>query len=679
MSARRTGTRMGAMLLALAVPSLASAAGLLDVPFVSQSERLCGGAAAAMVLRYWGARGVRAEDFAGLVDDDAGGIRQSALTGELRTRGLQLIPLETSDTDGLARQIARGRPVVAMIEDRPGRYHYVVIVGSTAERVIYHDPARAPLRTIARTAFDRAWSGTGRWAIVPVPCASCRVSGAERVPSAGSVPGAQALPGAQSPSDSACASLVTEGVRLARAGDRTAAAQTLEAAVALCPASADANLELAGVRFLDQKWNEAGTLAARAVELAPESDHGWRVLASSRFVEADTSGALEAWNRLDEPRLDLVRVAGLENTSHRVVENLVDVEAGTVLTPASLARARRRIAALPSASASRVSYTPAANGLADVDVAIVERPLRPSRLAVLRQAARAAVEREIAASVTGLTPGGERFNAAWRFWDNRPAVTLSAEAPSLFGVTGLWTIEAGWSRQPYALGDSTMVVDERRHAGIRFADWLTGATRVEAGTGVDRWSGRTASAFVDGAVEQRLFDDAVAARVEGSLWPAAAGFGAGRVLIASRTRRTESFLLRARAGFEAATTRAPFDLWPGAGAGHARSPRLRAHPLLEDGVITGDVFGQRLAHASVEVSRTLLSRMLMRLDGVMFMDCARAWRSLSGDERLHVDAGFGVRLRGPADGGAIAVDVARGLRDGRAALTIGWEQSWPSW
>jgi hypothetical protein len=72
---------MAAMLIAAAVPSLASAAGLLDVPFVSQSERLCGGAAAAMVLRYWGERGVTAEDFAGLVDNDAGGIRQSALTG----------------------------------------------------------------------------------------------------------------------------------------------------------------------------------------------------------------------------------------------------------------------------------------------------------------------------------------------------------------------------------------------------------------------------------------------------------------------------------------------------------------------------------------------------------------------------------------------------------------------
>jgi hypothetical protein len=662
------GTRWIAMLIAMAVSSPASAAGLLDVPFVSQSERLCGGAAAAMVLRYWGARGVRAEDFASLVDDEAGGIRQSALIGAFRARGWNLLSLETSDGDGIARQIARARPVVAMIEDRPGRYHYVVVVGWADDRVIYHDPARAPLRTMARDAFDRVWAAAGRWAIAPVPCASCLV------------PGAGPALIVEPASDSACAALVAEGVRLAREGDRAAAARALEASVTLCPASADAHLELAGVRFLDGQWKEAETLAARAAELAPESGHAWRVLASSRFVEGDGAGALDAWNRLDEPRLDLVRVSGLDRTSQRVVEDLIDVDAGAVLTPASLARARRRVAALPAVSASRVGYTPAADGLAVVEVAVAERPLRPSRFTIIRRAAQAAVERELFADVSGLTPGGERLSAAWRFWENRPAVTLRADTPSLVGVTGLWTIEGGWSRQPYALDDSTIVIDERRHAGIRYADWLTAATRVEAHIGLDRWSGRPASAFVGGALDQRLFGDAVAARLEGSAWPSSAGtFGAGTLSVAWRAGRADAFSLRARGGFDAASARAPLDLWPGAGGGHARAPRLRAHPLLDDGVIAGGVFGQRLAHAGVDAGRTLLARRLLRLDAVAFVDAARAWRSLSGDRRLHIDAGFGVRLRGPSDAGAIAVDVARGLRDGRAALTIGWEQAWPGW
>ena len=41
---------------------------LLDVPFVAQTEALCGGASVAMVQRYWGAREVSAADFASLVD-----------------------------------------------------------------------------------------------------------------------------------------------------------------------------------------------------------------------------------------------------------------------------------------------------------------------------------------------------------------------------------------------------------------------------------------------------------------------------------------------------------------------------------------------------------------------------------------------------------------------------------
>ncbi len=45
---------------------------LLDVPYLPQSEALCGGAAVAMVMRYWGAANVYAETFAGLVDPGAG-------------------------------------------------------------------------------------------------------------------------------------------------------------------------------------------------------------------------------------------------------------------------------------------------------------------------------------------------------------------------------------------------------------------------------------------------------------------------------------------------------------------------------------------------------------------------------------------------------------------------------
>jgi hypothetical protein len=660
--------RVLAMAIAIGAPVQASASALLDVPFVSQSEQLCGGAAAAMVLRYWGERGVRAEDFASLVDDEAGGIRQSELGAALRGRGWTVLPLDPPGREGFTRPLTLGRPVLALVEDAPGRYHYVVIVGSTGDRVVYHDPARAPFRTLDREAFDRAWAATGRWGIVVVP---------SEPPSSDPEPVASTLwPVASGP----CAGLVERGVSLARDGNRTEAAGALEAAVALCPESADAHLELAGLRFLERGWEEAGALAARAVELAPESAHAWRVLASSRFIGGDADGALDAWNRVEEPRLDLVRVSGLARTRHRVVEEMIKVDAGTALTPASLARARRRIAEMPALSGSRVSYAPVGGGLAEVDVAVVERPLGPSAFSLAAGVARAAIEREVVADISNATGSGERFSVGWRFWENRPAVGIRAEAPSLFGVTGLWTIEGSWSRQPYALGDAAVLVEERRHAAVRFADWLTGGTRVEFGLGGDRWSGRSASAFVGGAVEQRLGNDRVALRAGGSLWPSTGGaFGAGSIAGAWRADGARHVSVHARGGFDAASAHAPLDLWPGAGGGHVRTPRLRAHPLLDDGVVSGGVFGQRLAHASVEARRPLLTRPLIRFEAVAFGDAARAWHSLTGDRRLHIDAGGGLRLRGPADAGAIAIDVARGLRDGRMALTIGWEQAWPGW
>ena len=100
---------------------------LLDVPYISQTEALCGGAAAAMVLRYWGERGLSADSFAHLVDRSAAGIPTRALAAEIASRGWNATPL--SGDERLARnELSRGRPVLALIEDRPGTFHYIVIV-----------------------------------------------------------------------------------------------------------------------------------------------------------------------------------------------------------------------------------------------------------------------------------------------------------------------------------------------------------------------------------------------------------------------------------------------------------------------------------------------------------------------------------------------------------------------
>ena len=58
----------------VAALSLAAPVPAIDVPFLPQTEALCGGAAAAMVFRYWGDAHADVQEFAPLVDRRAGGI-----------------------------------------------------------------------------------------------------------------------------------------------------------------------------------------------------------------------------------------------------------------------------------------------------------------------------------------------------------------------------------------------------------------------------------------------------------------------------------------------------------------------------------------------------------------------------------------------------------------------------
>src|SRR5664279_2564523 len=107
---------------------------VLQVPYVAQSELLCGGAAVAMVERWWGRRGVYAEEFAQLVRPASGGIRTTDLVLATRARGWQTQAVR--GTPALVQQMLRDSvPVVALIQVAAARYHYVVIVGWGAEQV----------------------------------------------------------------------------------------------------------------------------------------------------------------------------------------------------------------------------------------------------------------------------------------------------------------------------------------------------------------------------------------------------------------------------------------------------------------------------------------------------------------------------------------------------------------
>jgi predicted double-glycine peptidase len=666
--------------------SSAPKARLLEVPFVPQSEALCGGAAAAMVFRYWKTAPAHAEDFASLVDDSAEGIRLRDLARAIQERGWRALLFTGTGID-IRQHLNQGRPIIALIQDRPARYHYVVVVAWARSQIVFHDPARGPFRVIDVDAFDRVWAATNRTALLILPQDDLAED-------------ASANTRARDSGDD-CANTVEHAVQIARSGDLDDAETLLSLAEGACPSSSAALRELAGIRFLQRRWNDAAALAERAVVRDPADMHAWQLLASARFVGGDADGALRAWNSRNEPRVDLAHVEGLDRTHYEVVSDLLNLPAQTVLTASQLERAKRRIGELPSLQMSRVTYVPRASGLATVEVAVVERPLIPrtwpsAAAAVLE----AATTRESRLDVASPTGNGELWAASWRWWAGRPRVSLAVATPQLGGRTGLWRLDGEWQRETYTR--DTLITTERRRAGLTLADWRSGNFRWEIHGALDHWLAASTSAearagsrgrgswkdagkylSAGAAAERRFLRDHLAVRAQGVFWQRIGltdGFGLAGLSSAWRSAREGTSTWMALGGATAVSARAPLDVWPAADTGHVRQALLRAHPLLVDGAIRAASLGRVLTHTTIEFQRDLPSHPLIRIRWAGFVDAAKqALTMRPGAVSGHIDFGVGLRAQLPATPGMLRVDIARGLRDGNIAVSAAWQPSWPAW
>lgn len=695
MSRRRSPVAAAAALLVWATVAAASSSQvaradlsgsvrLLDVPYLTQTEDLCGGAAVAMVLRYWGERDVFAEDFAALVDHSASGIPTDVLTSDVSNRGWQALTSHAGPAlrgAWLREQVDRGRPVIALIQVRPGRYHYVVIVAWTSERVIVHDPARAPFRVLSRVEFERAWTAAGDWALLLLPSDKRPLEQPASPVSPGPTVSSTAGP---------CGDLVQAMVDRARTGDLEGAEIGLVAALGLCPRHAGAWRELAGIRFLQSRWAEAGTLAERAAGLDASDVQGWELLATSRFLNDQPDEALEAWNHISRPLVDLVRVEGARRTRQPVVAALFSLPPRSLLTVENYHLAERRLRELPSAAVTRVHYRPIKGGLVEVEAAVVERPTLPRGVVPLAAAVgRALLQRELRLDVAAPTGSGELWTAEWRWWEARPRLAFALAVPALSMLPGVARVEASWERQSYALppgvdgpGVPTIHRADRRRAALGLADWATSRVRWDVSAALDRWDDNS-HLSLDAALDLRRAGDRVSIGVDLAGWmPIGSGQRLARSGVRAAWRSTRdpgSGAWLVSANVTATSAGAPYDLWPGAGAGHARTPLLRAHPLLDEGVITGDVLGRWLAHGTVEYQHPLFAASAGAIRAAVFADTARAWRLIGGrgSSPLHADAGAGLRVVFPGTVGTMRVDVARGLRDGRVVFSAGWQAPWP--
>ena len=470
--------------------------------------------------------------------------------------------------------------------------------------------------------------------------------------------------------------MVDEGVRLAGAGDVAGARRIFEVAAESCPHAAGPWREMAGLHALGSEWHAAALDARKALARDPADALAARILATALFLDNDADGALEAWNRVGEPVVDLLKVTGLERTRYSVVARAVSLPPQTVLTPQALRAARRKLAEMPAAQTTRVAFTPQQGGRAQVDAAVVERPLLPrSPAALAALGLRALSDREVAVGVASPSGGGEMWRASWRWWERRPRVAFGFDAPTPFG--GVWRLTASGERQSYARGGSTFE-ESRRRFDFTLSDWTRTGLRWEGSLALDRLrearldSGGGAIALA-GAAQQRLAGDRAYVEARAEYWAGDVSTSTLALHAEWRSRQGhDGQIWIARVGGARAASNAPLALWPGAGTGQGRDVLLRAHPLLDNGVIRG-VFGQRLIDGSVEARHWLRpGRKPLRLAPAAFLDAARSFRGVDGrDTPSQFDVGAGLRVAVPGSG-VLRVDVAHGLRDGRNALSIGW-------
>lgn len=86
-----------------------------------------------MVERFWGARGVYAEDFGALVHPHEGGIRGRELAAALEARGY-VATIHQDDPAVLTRTLEAGAPLILLLDADARSLHYVVAVGLDEHR-----------------------------------------------------------------------------------------------------------------------------------------------------------------------------------------------------------------------------------------------------------------------------------------------------------------------------------------------------------------------------------------------------------------------------------------------------------------------------------------------------------------------------------------------------------------
>lgn len=486
------------------------------------------------------------------------------------------------------------------------------------------------------------------------------------------------------PAVSSCDTLVKQGVAEAQGGDQAMAERTLRSAIALCPNDAAAYRELAGLRLVQQRWNESIELAERAARLDPADTHAWEILAATRFAASRKVQALDAWNAIAPVTIASIAVDGLRTTPPALVLGAMALNEGEPLTSSRFVRAARRLDDLPTSTQSVLDYTPLEGNRARVAARLNEQRRIPSGwLGWGMAVGLALVTRDIRADMAGLLSAGDLWQPTFRWPKARRRAGLGVAFPTPGHNRGILRVGAHWERQTYRDRVSDLDVQEVRHrAGVGYSDWVTSALRIELGTAFDRINGADYVA-AGGGLTTRWRHDLLVTHLRVEHWfPAdatATHVTSAEAILDWRSSTAQTGPhWTARIGGMGVSEGAPLALWPGAGSILNRTALLRGRELIYGNVISGDVFGRYLSYGTLERRHPLFTIPFARVALAGFADTAKAWERLEplGDSRLHVDVGTGLRITRPGDRTEARVDIGVGLRDGAIRLSAGYVAAW---
>ncbi len=660
----------------LLVPARSSAAAqlparsdTLHVPYLAQTWLLCGGAAIAMVERWWGRRGVFAEDFATLVHPELGGIRTTDLAAATRARGWNVEPFAGSATR-VQSALRDSMPVVALIQVSPTRYHYVVIVSWHDGMVVFHDPAVGPYRSLDSAAFSAQWDGADRWALLVTPGETARPDSSPPAATPDPLP---PLP---------CPPWLDRAVDAAIRNDLAEAELQLAQAGIACPAEPLVLRERAGLAFRRGDHHTAIDLAMTYLSEVPNDTLARRLLAVNQYLVGDHDGALASWNLIGTPTLDLLRIDGSRRIRFGVLADAIDLHRSQPLTNPALAIAERRLADVPGVSEARIEYVPVGSDRVEVHARVAELPVMPSlpRLLVL-SAARALAADETAFELANVTGGGERLALGWRWRRSNPGVTARLEAPLRLGMPLVIGVNGRWERFRFDDGTETA---QRRSGGIDLQGWMTPGLELVSGVQLERWGGQQYLAVTVGGGLHDPLDRLVLTGAVQRAFARGTARDYQRVnanLAWRSTTRTFTPVLSARMGVSHASGTTPRGLWPVVGGGISHAIPLRSRPFLINDLLPSDRTARTVVHGGMAADLPLgtLGPVAIGVGG--FVDAARLTQRATAPaaSQWFVDTGIGLQLGAPdLTAMQFRVDLARGLsQDGRWGLSAGLVQPWP--